>query len=91
MDDILEKLIFHKWKASGLVYGLGLSYPIYARQAVSRGLHPMSGGLWRVELDRLEDYIALRRKVLGIDQLSLPTSLQLSATTDQALYRSPNN
>jgi Radical SAM superfamily len=91
MDDILEKLIFHKWKASGLVYGLGLSYPIYARQAVSRGLHPMAGGLWRVELDRLEDYIALRRKVLGIDQLSLPTSLQLSATTDQALYRSPNN
>jgi hypothetical protein len=56
------------------------------RLAARRRLHPMSGGVSRVRLDGVDDYLPLRRKLFGLDLAPLPTNLALSAA-DQAINR----
>jgi hypothetical protein len=38
----------------------------------------MSGGVWRVRRDHLEEYLPARKAVFGLEQVPLPTSLELS-------------
>ena len=53
--------------------------------AARRGMHPMAGGFGRVARDQAAAYRPLRKKVFGIDQLSLPASLAVTHTGDRQL------
>jgi hypothetical protein len=55
-----------------------LAHPIFTRLAAWKKLHPMSGGVGRVRLDSITDYIHLRRTQYGVDLVPLPKSLELS-------------
>lgn len=57
-----------------------------SRFAASRRAHPMAGGTFRVRVDRAEDYRGMRRRVFGLDRVSLPKSLALS-DADEELNR----
>ncbi len=77
----------HLWRTA--LRGLGrhavggwlsyLGHPLFSRLSAARRLHPMSGGIGRVLRDAVKDYQALRRKLFGLDRVSLPHSLKLSA------------
>ena len=79
--DVLTKMFRHRWNASYFVHALGVGYAAFARFAANRGMHPMAGGFGRVRIDTAADYLRFRRRVFGIDQLSLPASLSLSQAT----------
>jgi hypothetical protein len=49
----------------------------FNRYCAWQGMHPMSGGICRVRLDRAADYAALRRKRFDIDLAPLPQSRRL--------------
>ena len=51
----------------------------FNRYCAWQGMHPMSGGISRVRLDRAADYAALRRKRFDIDLAPLPQSRRLAA------------
>ena len=59
---------------------------IFNRYMASQQMHPMSGGVDRLRIDSVEDYIELRRETYDIQLAPLPDSLSLSAH-DQALNR----
>jgi hypothetical protein len=61
-------------------------YPVQSRIAVRQNIHPMSGGIGAVLLDRAEDYRELRSNVFGLEELPLPNSLTLSEK-DQEINR----
>jgi hypothetical protein len=85
-EDILAKVIRHRWKANWLVNAsVGLGYAAFARLAAGRRMHPMAGGFCQIKLDRAGDYLPLRRRVFRIDRLGLPSSLSLSRTTNSNL------
>jgi hypothetical protein len=71
--------------ASALAHGISLH--LFSRFSAMRRVHPMSGGIGRVMRDTNRDYIDLRRRRFGFDQVPLPSSLQLSAD-DLALNNS---
>jgi Radical SAM superfamily len=50
----------------------------FIRYMAAHGMHPMSGGIGRIVLDRAADYSALRQDLYGIDLVPLPDNLQLS-------------
>jgi hypothetical protein len=60
-----------------------LAMTLFTRHCAWGRTHPMSGGIGRVRRDRVEDYIALRRKAFGFDLAPLPRSLQLSAADNR--------
>lgn len=84
--DVITKILRHHWNAPRFVHMFGLGYATFARFATSRRQHPMAGGFGRVALDGVGNYLPLRRKIFGIDQLQLPASLTLSSATDRLLY-----
>jgi len=51
----------------------------FNRYCAWQGMHPMSGGIGRVRLDRAADYAALRRTRFDIDLAPLPQSRSLEA------------
>ncbi len=53
-------------------------FTIFCRYIASQGIHPMAGGTSRLTLDRVEDYLPLRRRTYGFEYADLPTSLGLS-------------
>ncbi|MFC1662983.1 B12-binding domain-containing radical SAM protein [Patescibacteria group bacterium] len=55
--------------------------------SAKRGIHPMSGGVGIVRLDRAQDYADLRRKHFGIDLAPLPENLPVS-TEEAELMKS---
>jgi Radical SAM superfamily len=55
-----------------------LGHPLFSRFAAARRMHPMSGGVSRVRIDSVSDYLALRKDQFGIEQLPLPKSLELT-------------
>ena len=59
---------------------------IFNRFTAELRMHPMAGGIDRVRVDTVADYIALRRAIYDIDLAPLPDSLPLS-TYDEALNR----
>ena len=83
---VVAKTFGHRWNAPWFVHGVGLGYAAFARYAARRAMHPMAGGLWRVALDHVRDYLPMRRRVFGLDQLALPRSLALTHETDRKLY-----
>jgi Radical SAM superfamily len=78
--DILAKLAGHRWKSHWFVNGaVGFGYSAFARFAASKRMHPMAGGFCRMKLDKVDDYLPLRKRVFGINRLEMPTSLSLAA------------
>ena len=84
--DVVAKMIGHHWNAPGFVHALGLGYAAFARVAARQGMHPMAGGFWTVRKDAVADYLPLRRKIYGVDRLTLPRSLTLTNALDRSLY-----
>lgn len=64
----------------------GIGGTLFARFSAWRRMHPMSGGVGRLRLDHVREYLDLRRRTYGISLAPLPASLQLSAA-DAALNR----
>ncbi len=83
--DVLAKMLGHRWNAPWFVHALGLGYAAFARFAARRAIHPMAGGFVRVAADADTDYLPLRRRVFGVDRLTLPRSLSVSHAADRAL------
>jgi hypothetical protein len=54
-----------------------LAMSLFIRYCAWRRTHPMSGGVMRVRLDHVNDYIDLRRRVFGFELTPLPKSLRL--------------
>jgi pyruvate-formate lyase-activating enzyme len=59
---------------------------IFSRYSASQRMHPMSGGVDRLRIDSVEEYIGLRHEIYDINLAPLPSSLSLSAN-EQALNR----
>jgi hypothetical protein len=57
----------------------------FNRYCAWKGMHPMSGGIGRVRLDRAADYAVLRRQRFDIDLAPLPESRRLDAENRAAL------
>ena len=57
---------------------------LFCRYCAWRQMHPMSGGVGRVRLDRVHDSLPLRRRTFGFELAPLPQSLQLSAAESRA-------
>jgi hypothetical protein len=60
------------------------AYSFLARVAAAQRMHPMAGGMHRVTLDRVEDYIELRRALFGCDRVPLPHALNGPAPAQAA-------
>jgi MoaA/NifB/PqqE/SkfB family radical SAM enzyme len=73
MRDMRGSLRSHRPWPFCIGFGLSLSSWLCAK----RRLHPMSGGVGKLKVDRAEDYIRLRQKHFGFDYVPLPLSLQL--------------
>jgi hypothetical protein len=58
----------------------------FARYSAFRGVHPFSGGIGRVRLDHVSQYLDLRERTYGHRLFPLPLNLELSEA-DQALNR----
>jgi hypothetical protein len=56
-----------------------LAMSLFGRYCAWRRTHPMSGGLRRVLLDGVDDFLSLRKETFGFELAPLPRSLQLSA------------
>lgn len=61
----------------------------FIRYCAWQRVHPLSGGVGRVHLDREDDYRGLRRERYAVDRVPLPSSLGLSEP-DEALNRRVN-
>lgn len=59
--DVVAKMFGHDWNAPWFVHALGLGYAGVARLSAFRRMHPMAGGICRVKIDKVDDYIHLRR------------------------------
>ena len=57
-----------------------LAMSSFVRYCAWRRTHPMSGGVMRVKLDHVSDYIGLRKRVFGIELVPLPKSLRVPPT-----------
>ncbi|MHB8623432.1 MAG: B12-binding domain-containing radical SAM protein [Sulfuricaulis sp.] len=89
----IENLLFHCYVSyyGYLLRTSGLSdedklMAIFCRYTATQRMHPMSGGVDRLRIDNVEDYVALRREAYDITLAPLPDSLALSAH-DEALNR----
>ena len=63
---------------------------LFVRHCAWRQTHPMSGGVMRVRLDGVDDFLSLRKRTFGFELAPLPRSLQLPAAelqTNQVLAR----
>jgi hypothetical protein len=56
-----------------------MAMSLFRRYCALRRTHPMSGGVARVRLHGVNDFISLRKETFGFELAPLPRSLQLSA------------
>ena len=62
-------------------------YSLQSRRAAAAREHPMAGGIGRVRLDRVDDYLPLRQRLFGFDRAPLPRNLSLSAADEEVNRR----
>ena len=48
---------------------------LFMRHCAWRGMHPMSGGVWSMRVDHVNEYLQLRRKTYGLTLVPLPDRL----------------
>jgi len=56
-----------------------MAMSLFGRYCAWRRMHPMSGGITGVRLDRVNDFLSLRKETFGIESAPLPRSLALPA------------
>jgi len=61
----------------------GLAMSLFNRYCAWRGRHPMSGGIRRVRLDGVNDFLSLRKAAFDFEQAPLPQSLPLPIAESQ--------
>jgi hypothetical protein len=67
---------WHKRHSANYLLRLGTAgYSFLARVAAAQRQHPMAGGVHRVTVDQVSDYIELRRRLYGFELAPLPLSL----------------
>ncbi|MCB1864071.1 MAG: radical SAM protein [Chromatiales bacterium] len=71
------------WRSGRLATPEERNIAALARLSAKQHLHPMSGGIGPVEIDRRDDYLALRRARFDIHDAPLPASLKLSARDEE--------
>jgi radical SAM superfamily enzyme YgiQ (UPF0313 family) len=71
----------YKPVSAGPIPSLGLS--AFGRYCGWKRIHPMSGGMGTVLLDKVSDYGELRRSRFGLDLVPLPQNLQLSKSDEE--------
>jgi hypothetical protein len=54
-----------------------LAFSLFSRHCARRRMHPMSGGVFRVRRDVVNDYLPLRKDTFGYELAPLPESLSL--------------
>ena len=59
--------------------GMDLSFATMSRFLASKNIHPMSGGVKKLVIDRCTDYVDLRKDLFGVEMAPLPNSLRLSS------------
>src|SRR5207249_5421552 len=59
---------------------ISFAVPFFTRFCAWQRVHPMSGGIGRVHLDRDADYRQLRRTRYQLDLVPLPKNLELTRT-----------
>ena len=88
--DVAAKLLRHlssRWDFRGWGRLFAVSgYPAMSRLGAFHRAHPMAGGVGRVRLDRVDEYLELRRRRFDVEQVPWPQSLSLSEA-DQRLNR----
>jgi hypothetical protein len=60
-----------------------LAMSLFVRYCAWQQTHPMSGGVTRVRLDGVNNFLPLRKRTFGVDLAPLPKSLQLPDTESQ--------
>lgn len=78
LRDLLRK---NKLGMPGFMY-----WYLFSKFSAFKQTHPMSGGIRRIRLDHVDQYLSLREKTFGFDRAPLPDSLKLSPA-DEALNR----
>jgi radical SAM superfamily enzyme YgiQ (UPF0313 family) len=88
VPDLVLKALFHPSSPRFALQGraVDLGYGLFNRLMVNRRQHPLSGGFGHVKRDGVAEYLPLRKKVFGIEQLQLARSLKLVNPSDQRLY-----
>jgi hypothetical protein len=61
---------------SEIIKKTALAFRHYAKQK----MHPMSGGMGKLNLDRADNYIHLRKQFFDVELVPLPNNLALSPT-----------
>jgi hypothetical protein len=56
-----------------------MAMSLFSRYCAWRRTHPMSGGITRVRLDGVDNFLSLRKEAFGYELAPLPRSLQLPA------------
>lgn len=64
-------------------------FSMFSRYNTWRKTHPMTGGIKRINLDSVREFLKLRKEVYDLEQAPLPQNLQLPEV-DQALNRLVN-
>ena len=64
-----------------------MAMSLFSRYCAWRRTHPMSGGIKRVRLDGVDDYLSLRQEAFGFNLAPLPQSLQLPAAETRLTTR----
>ena len=60
-----------------------MAMSLFSRYCAWRRMHPMSGGIGRVRLDGVRDFLSLRKATFDFELAPLPRSLQLPAAESQ--------
>lgn len=76
LRNVRQRCFKNGWGRVGETLG-SLSMSVFNRYSAWRRTHPMSGGLWRLHLDGVDDFLPLRRETFGFELAPLPRSLQL--------------
>lgn len=92
----LEHLLYHSYISyygfllrSGGLSDVAKRQAVYHRYTAAQKIHPMAGGVDRLKLDTVQDYIDMRQALYDFDLAPLPHSLKLT-DRDEAMNRDAN-
>jgi hypothetical protein len=78
LRNVMDEVSFRRRRVVPRSVGT-LAMSLFSRYCAWRKLHPMSGGVRRVRLDCVRDFLPLRLRTFGFPLAPLPRSLQLPA------------
>jgi hypothetical protein len=78
LHNMKDEMVF---RSRGVLAGsaANMAMSLFSRYCAWRRTHPMSGGIKRVRLDGVDEFLSLRRETFGFELSPLPSGLRLSA------------